>query len=312
MIDGRLNDEAWSQAGWSENFVDIRGAEDPIYPTRFKMLWDENYLYVGAELIEEQIWATQTDHDDIVYLDNDFEIFIDPDGDTHNYVEVEVNALNTVLDLMLVKPYRDGGPMLMDWNPPELRTAVYLKGSLNDGSDADTAWYVEMAIPLKSIFFHDKKKQLSAGTWWRVNFSRVHYSTRWNGEAQVKLTDEHNKILPEFNWVWSPQGVVNMHYPEMWGLVLFTDKNSSRIRYARPRGEEVKWILRQLYYQQRVFFTKYGHYAKHLEKLGLKKLPLEYKISAAEGAYRISAWEKGQTVKWSINESGRTWSNKHE
>ncbi len=26
---------------------------------------------------------------------------------------------------------------------------------------------------------------------------------------------------PEDNWVWSPQGVVDMHRPEKWGEVIF-------------------------------------------------------------------------------------------
>lgn len=31
--------------------------------------------------------------------DNDFEVFLDPDGDNHNYYEIEINAHNTVWDL---------------------------------------------------------------------------------------------------------------------------------------------------------------------------------------------------------------------
>src|SRR3712207_6853585 len=31
-------------------------------------------------------------HDAIIYHDNDFEVFIDPDNDTHQYFEIEVNA----------------------------------------------------------------------------------------------------------------------------------------------------------------------------------------------------------------------------
>jgi prefoldin subunit 5 len=37
-------------------------------------------------------------YDDIVFYDNDFEVFIDPDNDTHRYYEFEVNALNTMFD----------------------------------------------------------------------------------------------------------------------------------------------------------------------------------------------------------------------
>jgi len=67
-------------------------------------MWDDNIF------ISEQNWkshtagTTLTARDSIIYLDNDFEVFIDPDGDTHNYYELEINALNTVWDLLLVKP----------------------------------------------------------------------------------------------------------------------------------------------------------------------------------------------------------------
>lgn len=42
----------------------------------------------------------------IIYQDNDFEVFLDPDGDNLMYYEVEVNAAGQVWDLLLVKPYR--------------------------------------------------------------------------------------------------------------------------------------------------------------------------------------------------------------
>ena len=52
------------------------------------MLWDDEYLYVGAVLQEEDIKARLTQRDTIIYYDNDFEVFIDPDSDGHNYFEI--------------------------------------------------------------------------------------------------------------------------------------------------------------------------------------------------------------------------------
>ena len=83
------------------------------------------------------MWAKLKQHDDIIYQDNDFEVFIDPDGDSHNYLEIEVNALNTVFDLLLVKPYRNGGPMVLAWDLKSMQTAVELRGTLNDPKDKD-------------------------------------------------------------------------------------------------------------------------------------------------------------------------------
>ena len=110
-LDGTLSSPAWNLALWTDDFVDIQGDSEPAPPlrTRVKMLWDDECFYIGAQLEEPRIWATLTERDSVIFHDNDFEVFIDPDGDNHNYYEVEVNALNTVWDLRLPKPYRDGG-----------------------------------------------------------------------------------------------------------------------------------------------------------------------------------------------------------
>lgn len=89
-IDGHLDDDPWRAAPWSKAFVDITGdpALRPALDTRVKMLWDDEHLYVGAHLEEPHPWATLTLHDSVVFHDNDFEIFIDPDGDNAMYYEV--------------------------------------------------------------------------------------------------------------------------------------------------------------------------------------------------------------------------------
>ncbi|MDO8951315.1 MAG: carbohydrate-binding family 9-like protein, partial [Draconibacterium sp.] len=106
IIDGKADDPAWNHAEWTEEFIDIEGTEKPKpkYKTRIKMLWDERYLYILAELEEPHVWAYYEKHDLIVFEENDFEVFIDPDGDSHNYFEIEINAQNTIFDLFMAKP----------------------------------------------------------------------------------------------------------------------------------------------------------------------------------------------------------------
>ena len=115
-IDGKLDEPAWAAAAWTDAFVDIEGDRrpQPLLRTRAKMLWDDEHFYVAAEMDEPDLWATLTARDSVIFHDNDFEIFIDPDGDTHAYYELEVNALETAWDLMLLKPYRDGGRAIDD------------------------------------------------------------------------------------------------------------------------------------------------------------------------------------------------------
>jgi len=217
-IDGKLDEDAWKRAAWTDWFMDIRGAQgpEPRFHTRMKMLWDDDNFYVAAELEEPDVWATLTQHDSVIFRDNDFELFLNPTGDGLNYFEFEINALNTGWDLFLAKPYRKGGKADNSWEIPGLRTAVAIDGTLNDGHDQDRGWSVELAIPWSAFTERSGAGRPSPGTAWRMNFSRV--------EWQVRKSDgKYEKVpgLREDNWVWSPQGEVNMHIPERWGYVTF-------------------------------------------------------------------------------------------
>lgn len=148
-IDGVLDDAAWQAAPWTESFIDIRGDDWPApeWDTRAKIVWDDDHLYVAAQLEEPHLWATLAERDDILYHEHDFEVFIDPDGDALDYYELEVNALGTEFDLFLPRPYNRRGRANVGWDMVGLRTAVALDGTLNDPSDEDRGWTAEIAIP---------------------------------------------------------------------------------------------------------------------------------------------------------------------
>lgn len=216
-------DDAWANAPWSADFVDIEGDKQPLPPfrTRLKMLWDDKYLYVLAELEEPHIWASLSKHDTIVFMDNDFELFIDPNNDGNQYFEIEVNARNTLFELFMNKPYNKGGHMDSSWNADGLLSAVHLNGTLNQPNDRDKNWLVEMAIPFRSLERPGRVHQPKAGDSWRINFSRVQWDLDVVDGQYRKRTGPNGKRLPEHNWVWSPQGVINMHIPEKWGYITF-------------------------------------------------------------------------------------------
>ncbi|NER12338.1 carbohydrate-binding family 9-like protein [Leptobacterium flavescens] len=224
-IDGKADEKDWINTPYTDAFIDIEGHKKPKYDTRVKMLWSDTYLYVYAKLTEDHIWGTLKKRDTVIFYNNDFEVFIDPSNDTHDYGEIEINALGTVWDLLLNKPYRSGAKPNTHWNLNDLKTAVYLDGTLNDPSDTDNFWAVEMAIPLRA-FAELKNRPRTIpkdGEQWRINFSRVHwdFDLNKNRYSRKKVND---KYAPEYNWVWSNQGVINMHEPEKWGYVQFSDK----------------------------------------------------------------------------------------
>lgn len=262
QIDGRITEPVWELAKWSEDFIDIEGPSRPrpMFRTRMKMLWDAHALYIAAELQEPDVRGSVRGHDSVVFHDNDFEVFIDPDGDGLNYGELEVNALNTVWDLRLPRPYSTGGQADDGWSLQGLRTAVHIDGSLNDPRTADAGWSVEIEIPWSGLqSLHETSQPLRRavrdgskirgyevmkpeqvetgesasvaiaplqipveGDIWRMNFSRVQWPVETSGRQYRTPADAR-----EDNWVWSPQGVVDMHRPATWGRVVFVGSPES-------------------------------------------------------------------------------------
>ena len=321
VIDGKLDEESWNKASWTDEFQDIEGnlKPKPLYSTKVKMLWDDEYFYIGAELEEPHLWATYTERESIIFHENDFEVFIDPDGDTHNYYEYEINALGTEWDLLLLKPYRDGGPALTAWNINGLKKAVQVYGTINNPTDIDQKWTIELAFPW------DVLKEATApprqipqnNEQWRVNFSRVHWQRDiQNGKYTKKINPKTQKPFPEYNWVWSPQGVIAMHQPETWGFVQFSELTVGRgkTEFIQDPDEEYKWLLRQLYYQQRKYKKKYGLYASQLDLLDTEIILKDYfvlvDLKNTFSGYEITLSEPDIKEAWHIREDGKVWKTK--
>lgn len=236
-LSGYLTGRGWEELPWSAEFVDITGdaALKPGYSTRMKMGWDDAFLYVGATMQEPHVWGTIITKNAQMFEDNDFEIFIDPDGDGLNYYEFEINALGTIWELSLPKPYKDGGVPVSGCNIAGLKSAVGISGTLNDPSDEDESWSVTVAIPWAGLkqYHRDAAVAPAANDIWRVNFSRVQWQHQVIDGRYVRVPPHGAKTAeslnpdeqehPENNWVWSPQGKVNMHMPEKWGYVTFVE-----------------------------------------------------------------------------------------
>ncbi len=287
-VDGRLEERAWEAAAWTEDFVDIEGpgSPAPTHRTAACMLWDDNYLYVAAWLEEPHVWGSLEQRDAVIYHDNDFEVFIDPDGDNHLYYELEINALGTEWDLLLIKPYRDGGPAVDAWDIQGLRTAVHVSGTLNDPDDVDEGWSVEIAFPWDVLAqAAGRPAPPDPGDIWRVNFSRVQWEARPCDGRYEKVTDPGTgDPLPEHNWVWSPQGLIAMHYPDMWGEVLFaTDRDQDFDVSPEHEAIMAAASLMPVYYLQKQWREDHGQFASSLQELDIppSSLPVWDPDSAA-------------------------------
>ncbi|NGM74066.1 carbohydrate-binding family 9-like protein [Sphingobacterium sp. SGL-16] len=314
-IDGKM-EAIWNNAPWSSEFMDIEGVHKtkPKYQTQFKMLWDEANLYIYAKLEEPHIWGTLKQHDAIIYHDNDFEIFIKPKLSSPVYYEIEINALNTVMDLLMPKPYRFGGQAVMHWDTKNIKSAVHVYGTLNNPNDIDSYWAVEMAIPFTSLGNFGGNPTPKVNSYWRINFSRVQWQHDIINQNYIRKK-ENGKIIEEDNWVWSPIGLINMHYPEKWGFLKFADDD---LQSALPVYYNIEKTAWNIHYLQQLYKNKHQYYTADLKLLegfssyvekNLSKYDIQITLSADMKFYHILLKEKGKNYYFTIDSHGNYTTN---
>jgi hypothetical protein len=244
-IDGRLDEAAWQSAPRSTRFRTLTSGVETIYDTRTAVLWDEQCLYVGYWIEEPNVEATLTERDSKIYMNNDVELFI---AGQDTYYEFEINAFGTIYEVFFVweEAYeRDGydqitglgkdepgrqpfhgvgykshprGPRIgfWNWDFPGLKSAVFVDGTINDDSDRDRGWTVELALPWSGMSLLARGDQRSLppeeGDIWRMDFSR------FNQYKEAPPADDPG------GWAWSPHGVWDSHVPECFTYIHFSNK----------------------------------------------------------------------------------------
>lgn len=276
-LDGNIQKPFWQNIPFTEDFVDISGRDFPTprFRTRAKICWDDENLYIAALLEGSEIWANLTQRDTVVYFDNDFEVFMDPSSSSHHYLEMEMNARNTQWDLLLTRPYRDGGHSVSCWDIKGIETAVHIEGTLNDPGADNRWWSVEIKLPFAPLMETYSREQNPpelarcypprtaprAGEFWRFNFSRVQWQV---DEGYHKKLDAAGQPLPEDNWVWAPTGIIDIHCPEFWGFVFFTGGDETP---PVPQDEHRRLTLRRLYYAQHAHHAAHGCFSDDVAAL---------------------------------------------
>jgi hypothetical protein len=204
IIDGLINEEVWEKAQ-EAHFVTMDGAS-PRLKTRFRWLWDDEFLYGAFSVEDDHLWASMKERDAYLWTENVVEFFINPDGCSKSYIEIEINPLNTILDLYVLNKYnaRRDIKQLWDWDCDGLKSAVQLNGTLNDASDKDVGWTFEIAIPFAQVYTAPNNPPV-AGDQWLVDFCR--------GEGEED-TDRREVSA------WSPPA---FHNPLSYGTFVFQE-----------------------------------------------------------------------------------------
>lgn len=243
VVDGRLDEDAWSRAEWSSSFGRIGDGLHNARETRIALLWDDTYLYAGYRVEDLDIRGTVSRHHEHHYVfDDDVEIFVHGDG---GYYELGVNPINTVYELrwswlerIIASGDHEGLDRLLRlsdalyyaprghekygriadlaWELPGLKHAVHLDGTLNTPAVRDTGWTVEFALPwvgLQNIGLGAPQSGLEL----RVQGYRA-FHDREDEPADRSIP------TPFGGYTWSVMGNGNVHNPERWAVVTLSDE----------------------------------------------------------------------------------------
>lgn len=248
-IDGNIEKSVWRNATWSRRFVDMTSGAPGMFDTRTAILWTDTHLYIAFWAEEPMVEARLVERDSLIFQENDLEVFIDG-GDC--YYELEVNAANTIYEVFFVwrDAYKKGGtfdlpqfdlcdsrtytfagnydrsastfwrgthPRGARWaftgfDLPGLKTAVRVEGTLNDNSDIDKGWALEISIPWPSLSLLAGSRSLppASGDIWRMFLGRFQ-----------KLMVGGKEVDPHPAMALNSHGVDDTHQPESWSKIRF-------------------------------------------------------------------------------------------
>ncbi|MCA1810066.1 MAG: carbohydrate-binding family 9-like protein [Lentisphaerae bacterium] len=155
VIDGVLDDPVWQKAPLV-SMATYGKRERPLSLTEARMAYDRDYLYVAFKAYDEDIWSYLTERDSSTASEDVLEVFFKTHPERPAYFNFEINALGTVYDAYHVR--RAGTPerpqsffykRWMRWDCEGLRMAINIHGTLNDPTDRDEYWIMEVAIPFR-------------------------------------------------------------------------------------------------------------------------------------------------------------------
>lgn len=197
VIDGVLDDAAWKDAA-PVRLVGSFDGRPASLRTEARLAYDDQNLYVAFDMDDPDVWGTLLQRDAKIYEEEVVEIFLDANADGRTYNELEVSPHNTIFDAYF--PARRQG-MDLSWDSG-MKTAVKVRGTLDNPADRDEGWSVEMQIPFAKLAEvpHVPPRK---GERWRFNLYRLEHPGRGPAEGQafspLFMGDFHN--LPRFGWL---------------------------------------------------------------------------------------------------------------
>ncbi len=203
QVDGRDHEAVWKRAPAVALAHATRGAA-VLHPTTVRAAWDARALHLFFTCADPDIWGTLSRHDDKLWEEEVVEAFIDSGNDGKDYIEIEVSPRNVTFDASIESfpPTRENIPIYARFEAVGMKTAVVVRGTLDDRDDVDQGWDCEIAIPW-SAFAETRGRPPRPGSAWSGNFFRCDLS---NGRGEYQAW---NTVRGSF------------HQPERFGRVVF-------------------------------------------------------------------------------------------
>jgi hypothetical protein len=225
-IDGRADEAAWAGAATSADFATADGSPEPPGKTTAKLTWDDQALYVFAQVGDPDVWSEYKNTDDPLWKADVVELFIDADGNRRGYVELQVNPNNTHFDSWFAGSRTQPGDPT--WSSG-MTSAVVVRGTADNRDDRDAGWDVEIAIPWAAVKGKDDGMAVAIpprpGDSWKLNVVRVD-----------KVRDAQNPSASS----WSKISYQDFHGLDRLLTVVFADAaggTSAPPPGAEPAGE---------------------------------------------------------------------------
>ncbi len=208
-IDGHDRDEAWAQSN-EYMIYDPYGRElsDSIQLTTFKILYDDENIYLYYEAEDDYIRATQSGHDSPTYIDDVVEVFLYPDGRYEDfYFAFEMTATGVLSDMLYFPRIGGGGDFsLVGYSPVGVEVATKVYGDLNRRTDKRQWYTLEVAIPISSFGVLSRRYPIESGSVWR---------------AQISRWDKSERDIDEIFSSYFPTYGSGPHFPKRFGLLEF-------------------------------------------------------------------------------------------
>jgi hypothetical protein len=185
-LDGKLDEGAWANAPVYSLYLPFKAyatapesmqkniGDNLREKTAIKLLWDDNYLYVGGVFEDSDVMQEGSEDQAHLYGTGDLiEVFLKP-AKTNYYWEIYGTPNNKKTWYAFPSRGRIVFPACGNYKPENFKVAATVDGTLNNWKDKDKSWTIEIAIPIKELTVYGAKFDNSAE--WTILLARYNYS----------------------------------------------------------------------------------------------------------------------------------------